>query len=66
MTKIKLLNGCVKVSLQSFSPLCQVIFIDNWRVLHGRDSFTGLRRLCGCYLTRDDVVNKARSLGLQA
>ncbi|TTC00273.1 Trimethyllysine dioxygenase, mitochondrial [Bagarius yarrelli] len=44
----------------------KVIFIDNWRVLHGRDSFTGLRQLCGCYLTRDDVLSRARSLGLQA
>ncbi|KAL2080399.1 hypothetical protein ACEWY4_024192 [Coilia grayii] len=44
----------------------KVIFIDNWRVLHGRESFTGLRQLCGCYLTRDDVLNTARSLGLQA
>ncbi|KAG5264546.1 hypothetical protein AALO_G00255410 [Alosa alosa] len=44
----------------------KVIFIDNWRVLHGRESFTGLRQLCGCYLTRDDVLNTARSLGLKA
>ncbi|KAM6970003.1 trimethyllysine dioxygenase, mitochondrial [Aplochiton taeniatus] len=43
-----------------------VLFIDNWRVLHGRESFTGLRTLCGCYLTRDDVLSKARSMGLQA
>uniref|UniRef100_W5UT61 Trimethyllysine dioxygenase, mitochondrial n=1 Tax=Ictalurus punctatus TaxID=7998 RepID=W5UT61_ICTPU len=44
----------------------KVLFIDNWRVLHGRESFTGFRQLCGCYLTRDDVLNTARSLGLQA
>ncbi|XP_019903345.1 trimethyllysine dioxygenase, mitochondrial isoform X3 [Esox lucius] len=44
----------------------KVLFIDNWRVMHGRESFTGLRQLCGCYLTRDDVLNTARSLGLQA
>uniref|UniRef100_UPI003AABA612 trimethyllysine dioxygenase, mitochondrial isoform X1 n=2 Tax=Centroberyx gerrardi TaxID=166262 RepID=UPI003AABA612 len=44
----------------------KVVFIDNWRVMHGRESFTGLRQLCGCYLTRDDILNKARSLGLQA
>ncbi|XP_028278006.1 trimethyllysine dioxygenase, mitochondrial isoform X2 [Parambassis ranga] len=42
----------------------KVIFIDNWRVLHGRDSFTGLRQLCGCYLTRDDVLSTAHRLGL--
>uniref|UniRef100_A0A3P9N6H4 Trimethyllysine dioxygenase, mitochondrial n=1 Tax=Poecilia reticulata TaxID=8081 RepID=A0A3P9N6H4_POERE len=44
----------------------KVIFIDNWRVLHGRESFTGLRQLCGCYLTRDDVLSAARCFGLQA
>ncbi|XP_039621701.1 trimethyllysine dioxygenase, mitochondrial [Polypterus senegalus] len=44
----------------------KVLFIDNWRVLHGRESFTGLRQLCGCYLTRDDVLNTARFLGLKA
>ncbi|XP_061753840.1 trimethyllysine dioxygenase, mitochondrial isoform X1 [Nerophis ophidion] len=44
----------------------KVIFIDNWRVLHGREAFTGIRQLCGCYLTRDDVLSKARTLGLQA
>ncbi|XP_072517812.1 trimethyllysine dioxygenase, mitochondrial [Salminus brasiliensis] len=44
----------------------KVLFIDNWRVLHGRESFTGLRQLCGCYLSRDDTLNTARSLGLQA
>ncbi|XP_061659245.1 trimethyllysine dioxygenase, mitochondrial [Syngnathoides biaculeatus] len=44
----------------------KVIFIDNWRVMHGREAFTGLRRLCGCYLSRDDVLSKARIFGLQA
>ncbi|KAG7223355.1 hypothetical protein INR49_015711 [Caranx melampygus] len=44
----------------------KVIFIDNWRVMHGRESFTGLRQLCGCYLTRDDVLSAARCFGLQA
>ncbi|XP_035306029.1 trimethyllysine dioxygenase, mitochondrial isoform X5 [Cricetulus griseus] len=44
----------------------KVLFIDNWRVLHGRESFTGYRQLCGCYLTRDDVLNTARLLGLRA
>ncbi|CAG01566.1 unnamed protein product, partial [Tetraodon nigroviridis] len=43
----------------------RVIFIDNWRVLHGREAFTGMRQLCGCYLTRDDVLSAARCFGLQ-
>ncbi|XP_053555402.1 trimethyllysine dioxygenase, mitochondrial [Bombina bombina] len=44
----------------------KVMFVDNWRVLHGRESFTGYRQLCGCYLNRDDVLNTARLLGLKA
>ncbi|XP_013871879.1 trimethyllysine dioxygenase, mitochondrial [Austrofundulus limnaeus] len=44
----------------------RVIFIDNWRVLHGRESFTGLRQMCGCYLTRDDILSAARCFDLQA
>uniref|UniRef100_UPI0037E979AB trimethyllysine dioxygenase, mitochondrial n=1 Tax=Semicossyphus pulcher TaxID=241346 RepID=UPI0037E979AB len=44
----------------------KVIFIDNWRVMHGRESFTGVRQLCGCYMTRDDVLSAARGFGLQA
>ncbi|ORX38902.1 hypothetical protein BD324DRAFT_617840 [Kockovaella imperatae] len=31
-----------------------VCVIDNWRVLHGRSSFTGSRRMCGAYVGRDD------------
>lgn len=41
-----------------------VLFIDNWRVLHGRCSFTGTRRLCGCYISRDAWVREARTQGL--
>ncbi|ELT90433.1 hypothetical protein CAPTEDRAFT_222703 [Capitella teleta] len=37
-----------------------VIFVDNWRVLHGRASFTGNRKICGCYLPRDDWIGRAR------
>ncbi|KAK0142533.1 Trimethyllysine dioxygenase, mitochondrial [Merluccius polli] len=44
----------------------KVVFIDNWRVMHGRDAFTGLRQVCGCYLPRDDVLSTARALGLLA
>lgn len=43
----------------------QVLFVDNWRVLHGRRSFDGGRRVSGCYLPRDDWRSKARLLGCQ-
>lgn len=43
------------------------LIVDNFRVLHGRSSFTGKRRLCGAYINWDDyrsrlnvVVNKGK------
>ncbi|KAF2893292.1 hypothetical protein ILUMI_12880 [Ignelater luminosus] len=41
-----------------------VLFIDNFRVLHGRAAYTGQRNLCGCYLSRVEWLSKARTLGL--
>lgn len=41
-----------------------VLFVDNWRVLHGRAAFTGKRRICGCYLPNDEWKSKARILNL--
>jgi len=40
----------------------EALLFDNWRVLHGRDAFTGLRRLCGGYLNREDVESRLRQL----
>ncbi|XP_017769680.1 PREDICTED: trimethyllysine dioxygenase, mitochondrial [Nicrophorus vespilloides] len=40
-----------------------IVFIDNWRVLHGRTSFTGLRRLTGCYIGRGPWLSKAKAMG---
>lgn len=34
------------------------IVVDNWRVMHGRSSFTGQRRLCGAYLNWDDYRSR--------
>ena len=39
-----------------------VLFVDNWRVLHGRSAFTGKRIVTGCYLPRDDWLSKAATL----
>ena len=64
--RVLALAAVVALLLTAFSLRLQALFIDNWRVLHGREAFTGYRQLCGCYLTRDDVLNTARLLGLQA
>lgn len=41
-----------------------VILIDNWRVLHGRTEFTGMRRLTGAYIPRDDLISRANLCGV--
>ncbi|KAL1606953.1 hypothetical protein SLS59_002652 [Nothophoma quercina] len=36
----------------------RVLVFDNWRILHGRSSFTGKRRICGGYINRDDWMSR--------
>ncbi|CEP62222.1 uncharacterized protein LALA0_S05e00606g [Lachancea lanzarotensis] len=38
----------------------KILVFDNWRVLHARNAFTGYRRLCGSYLTRDDFIARLK------
>ncbi|KAI1080651.1 trimethyllysine dioxygenase [Whalleya microplaca] len=38
-----------------------LLVFDNWRVLHGRSAFTGVRRICGGYINRDDFVSRWRN-----
>ncbi|KAI2621745.1 trimethyllysine dioxygenase [Hypoxylon sp. NC1633] len=38
-----------------------VLVFDNWRVLHGRSAFTGVRRICGGYINRDDFISRWRN-----
>lgn len=35
-----------------------VLIMDNWRVLHGRRSFTGHRRMLGCYFSYEDLQSR--------
>jgi trimethyllysine dioxygenase len=35
----------------------ELLIVDNWRVLHGRASFTGHRTIGGCYIDRDDYIS---------
>jgi trimethyllysine dioxygenase len=38
------------------------LLFDNWRILHGRRAYQGLRRLCGAYLNKEDFDSKLRVL----
>ncbi|SPN98881.1 related to Trimethyllysine dioxygenase [Cephalotrichum gorgonifer] len=37
------------------------LIFDNWRVLHGRSAFEGVRRICGGYINRDDFISRWRN-----
>ena len=41
-----------------------VLFVDNWRAMHGRSAYTGFRKVCGSYLPREDWLSKARVLNI--
>lgn len=36
----------------------KAVIADNWRVMHGRSSFNGYRRLCGAYIGFDDYKSR--------
>lgn len=40
----------------------EAMLFDNWRVLHGRVAYSGVRRLCGGYVNREDVESRLRQL----
>ena len=40
----------------------EAMLFDNWRVLHGRAAYTGVRRMCGGYLNREDLESRLRQL----
>jgi alpha-ketoglutarate-dependent taurine dioxygenase len=41
-----------------------VMIFDNWRLLHGRTAFDGIRALTGCYVARDEFQSFVRCHGL--
>lgn len=38
----------------------EALLFDNWRVLHGRTAYSGVRRLCGAYLNHEDFESRLR------
>jgi trimethyllysine dioxygenase len=41
-----------------------MLVFDNWRVLHGRGAFSGMRKMAGSYINREDFESRIRSCGL--
>ncbi len=38
----------------------EAMLFDNWRVLHGRAAYSGVRRMCGGYVNHEDVESRRR------
>jgi len=41
-----------------------ILFVDNWRVTHGRTAFKGHRIMSGCYVARAEWTSRARAHGV--
>ena len=39
----------------------EALLFDNWRVLHGRHAYSGVRRLCGAYINHEDFESRLRT-----
>ncbi|KAK2726065.1 trimethyllysine dioxygenase, mitochondrial-like [Artemia franciscana] len=55
----KIIRNPKNVYLLKLTP-GNVIFMDNWRILHGRLAYTGARVMTGCYIDRSDFESSAR------
>ena len=42
----------------------QLLIFNNWRILHGRGSFYGKRKMAGCYINMEDFVSACRVNGI--
>ncbi|MCU1361927.1 MAG: trimethyllysine dioxygenase [Ilumatobacteraceae bacterium] len=42
----------------------EALLFDNWRVLHGRHAYTGLRRMCGAYINHEDFESRLRTASI--
>ncbi|XP_031616607.1 trimethyllysine dioxygenase, mitochondrial-like [Contarinia nasturtii] len=41
-----------------------VCIFDNWRLLHGRNEYTGRRQMVGCYVSRSEFCSVSRRYGM--
>ncbi len=42
----------------------ELLIFNNWRVLHGRGSFDGTRKISGCYINKEDFDSSCRMHGI--
>ena len=56
---LKFYDAIRKFDLIANDKKFQLIF-NNWRVLHGRGSFNGARKISGCYINKEDFDSSCR------
>ena len=42
----------------------ELLIFNNWRVLHGRSSFDGTRKISGCYINKEDFDSSCKMNGI--
>ncbi len=43
----------------------ELLIFNNWRILHGRGSFKGKRKMAGCYINMEDFLSSCKIHGIQ-
>ena len=38
----------------------ELLIFNNWRVMHGRGAFSGIRKMAGCYINKEDFDSCCR------
>ena len=41
-----------------------LLIFNNWRILHGRGSFNGIRKISGCYINKEDFDSSCKINGI--
>ena len=42
----------------------ELLIFNNWRILHGRASFSGTRKISGCYINKEDFDSSCKTNGI--
>ena len=42
----------------------ELLIFNNWRILHGRGSFSGVRKMSGCYINKEDFDSSCKMNGI--
>ena len=42
----------------------ELLIFNNWRILHGRGSFSGVRKMSGCYINKEDFDSSCKINGI--